>query len=185
MAFDPHKMLFMPLAAGAVLVRDGRNLRQAFEQNAPYLFAGPRRRHLDIGPFTIACSQRFDALKVWLTWKAYGGTLWDDIVTHTCDVAHAAYEYSSRSRVLEPCHEPQTNILCFRLRTPPRGGRTSDRLHLEIKEAVNASGRAYISSTVLDGRRVFRIVVMNPRTTRRDIEEVLKEVEAAARFRSR
>ena len=63
----------MPLAAGAVLARNGRNLRNAFEQNAPYLFAGPPRAYPDIGALTIACSQRFDALKVWLTWKAYGG----------------------------------------------------------------------------------------------------------------
>jgi L-2,4-diaminobutyrate decarboxylase len=183
LAFDPHKMLFMPLATGAVLVRDGRNLRNAFEQNAPYLFAGPPRPYPDIGPFTIACSQRFDALKVWLTWKAYGDALWDEIVTHTCEVARCAYEYCARSKVLVPLHEPQTNILCFRLRKPPRDGNVSDRLHFAIKEAVNASGRAYISSTVLDGRRVFRIVVMNPRTTARDIEAILKEVEAAARFK--
>src|SRR6185437_5375017 len=37
-AFDPHKMMFMPLAAGCVLVRSGRRLRAAFEQDAPYLF---------------------------------------------------------------------------------------------------------------------------------------------------
>ncbi len=184
LAFDPHKMLFMPLAAGAVLVREGRNLRRAFEQNAPYLFAGPPRKYPDIGPFTIACSQRFDALKVWLTWKAYGSGLWDEMVTHTCDVARAAYEYCARSKILEPVHEPQTNILCFRLRQPPRGGEASDRRHFEIKEAVNASGRAYLSSTVLDGQRVLRIVVMNPRTTTRDIENVLQEVETTARFRS-
>jgi hypothetical protein len=52
---------------------------------------------------------------------------------------------------------------------------------LETKEAVNASGRAYISSTVLAGRRVFRMVVMNPRTSPRDIVQVMKEVERAAR----
>jgi len=181
--FDPHKMLFMPLAAGAVLLRDGSHLRRAFDQNAPYLFAGPPRAYPDIGPFTIACSQRFDALKVWLTWKAHGGALWDEIVTHTCDVARCAYEYCARSKILDPVHEPQTNILCFRLRKPPGARGASDRLHFEIKEAVNASGRAYLSSTVLDGRRVFRIVVMNPRTTERDIEAILKEVEAAARFK--
>jgi len=33
---------------------------------------------------------------------------------------------------------------------------------------------------VLNGRRVLRIVVMNPRTTQHDIEGVMKEVERAA-----
>lgn len=183
MAFDPHKAMFMPLAAGAVLVRDGRNLRNALEQHAPYLFGGAAREFPDIAQFTIACSQRFDALKTWLTWKAYSNALWDELTTGVCKVAHAAYEYCGQSSVLEPVHEPQLNILCFRLRQGPRSGAASDRLHWKIKEAVNASGRGYLSSTVLNGRRVLRIVVMNPRTTQRDIEGVMKEVERAAQQR--
>jgi glutamate/tyrosine decarboxylase-like PLP-dependent enzyme len=51
---------------------------------------------------------------------------------------------------------------------------------LHIKELVNSRGRAYISSTVLDGRRVLRLVVMNPRTTVDDIHGVLEEVERSA-----
>jgi glutamate/tyrosine decarboxylase-like PLP-dependent enzyme len=81
---------------------------------------------------------------------------------------------------LEPAHEPQTNILCFRLRHRLKSGRASDRLHWVIKDAVNASGEAYISSTVLGGRRVFRVVVMNPRTMARDIIQVMKVVEREA-----
>jgi L-2,4-diaminobutyrate decarboxylase len=180
-AFDPHKMLFMPLCASAVMVREGRWLRRAFEQHAPYLFGGGKRAFPDIGQFTIACSQRFDALKTWLTWKAYSGALWDDLITGTCAVAHAAFEYCKQSRTLEPTHEPQTNIFCFGLRARPRSTKVSDRVHWAIKEKVNATGDAYISSTVLGGRRVLRIVVMNPRTTRNDIVEVLKVVERVAK----
>jgi L-2,4-diaminobutyrate decarboxylase len=180
-AFDPHKMLFMPLCASVVLVRDGRCLRNAFEQHAPYLFGGGKREFPDIGQFTLACSQRFDALKTWLTWKAYSNELWDELITGVCDVAHAAYQYCRRSKVLEPAHEPQTNIFCFALRHGPQSLPASDRLHWTIKEAVNASGEAYISSTVLRGRRVLRLVVMNPRTTAHDIVGVLKIVERVAK----
>jgi L-2,4-diaminobutyrate decarboxylase len=181
LTFDPHKMLFMPLCSSIVLVRDGRNLRNALEQHAPYLFGGAKREFPDIGQFTIACSQRFDALKTWLTWKAYSGALWDEIITGVCDVAHAAYQYCARSKILAPAHEPQTNILCFGLRERAGSRQASDRLHWAIKEAVNASGEAYLSSTVLDGRRQLRIVVMNPRTTARDIVRVLKVVERTVR----
>jgi L-2,4-diaminobutyrate decarboxylase len=176
-AFDPHKMLFMPLTASVVLIRNGRHLRDAFEQDAPYLFSAAARELPDLGQFTIACSQRFDALKTWLTWKAYSETVWDELITRVCDVTRAAYEYCGRSRLIEALHEPQLNVLCFRLRTRPRSGDASDRLHWRVKEQVNASGKAYISSTVLDGRRVLRIVVMNPRTSERDIHEVMAEVE--------
>lgn len=180
-AFDPHKMMFMPLVAGALLVRQGERLRGAFEQNAPYLFSPVRREVADVGPFTIACSQRFDALKAWLVWKAYGPRLFAALVEATCATTRAAYDYCQDSSVLEPAHEPQSNILCFRLRYPPAAATAADARHWEIKEAVNASGRAYISSTVLEGRRAFRIVVMNPRSEPRHALRVMRVVEREAR----
>ena len=58
--------------------------------------------------------------------------------------------------------------------------RDSDRLHWSIKEQLNESGFGYISSTVLDGRRVLRLVVMNPRTNEDDIVAILRKVEEIA-----
>jgi L-2,4-diaminobutyrate decarboxylase len=176
MIFDPHKMMFMPLAAGGVLVRNGVRLAEPLEEGAPYLF-GSKRRFPDLGQLTIACSQRFDALKVWLVWRVYGSGLWDQLTTHVCDVARAAFQYCVESDILEPVHEPHSNIFCFRLR---ERSRDSDRRHWAIKEEINESGYAYISSTVLDGRRVLRIVVMNPRSTAVDMCNVLRRVEQIA-----
>jgi L-2,4-diaminobutyrate decarboxylase len=177
MIFDPHKMMFMPLAAGGVLVRDGARLLGPLQEQAPYLF-GSKRRWPDLGQLTVACSQRFDALKTWLVWRVYGGELWDHLTTHVCDVAQAAFHYCSESETLEPVHQPQSNIFCFQLRR--RHDRDSDRRCWAIKEQINESGFGYISSTVLDGRRVLRIVVMNPRTTADDICDVLNRVEKIA-----
>ena len=180
--FDPHKMMFMPLSAGGVLVRNGTRLVEPLQEQAPYLF-GSKRRWPDIGQVTVACSQRFDALKVWVVWRVYGPQVWAELTTHVCGVAHAAYEYCLDSKILEPGHYPQSNIFCFRLRG--ESGRDSDRRHWAIKEELNESGFAYISSTVLDGRRVLRLVVMNPRTTADHIHAILRRVEEIAASRSR
>lgn len=179
--FDPHKMMFMPLAAGGVLVRDGARLAEPLEEGAPYLF-GSKRRFPDLGQLTIACSQRFDALKVWLVWRAYGAELWEQLTTHVCEVAHAAFEYCGESEILEAVHEPHSNIFCFRLR---QRDRDSDRRHWEIKEELNESGYAYISSTVLDHDRVLRVVIMNPRTTAQDVRDILQQIEKIAATKSR
>jgi L-2,4-diaminobutyrate decarboxylase len=181
LAFDPHKMLFMPLAASIVLVRDGRALHHAFEQDAPYMYGNRGRAFPDIGQFTIGCSQRVDALKTWLTWKTYGPALWDEVISSVCDVTRAGYEYCLRSKVLVPDHKPSSNILCFSLRHPPASAVAADRLHFRLFKAVNASGDAYISSTILNGRRCVRFVTMNPRTTKADIVRLLKVVEREAR----
>lgn len=172
--FDPHKMMFMPLAAGGVLVRDGEQLATPLRESAPYLF-GSKRELPDIGQFTIACSQRFDALKIWLVSRLYGWKVWDTLVSHVCEVAQAAYEYCEASALLAPMHQPQSNIFCFRARGSK--SKQSDSLHLELKERLNESGFAYISSTVLGGERVLRLVIMNPRTTKADIHAILAEIE--------
>jgi L-2,4-diaminobutyrate decarboxylase len=174
--FDPHKMMFMPLTAGGVLVRDGSRLAEPLQEGAPYLF-GSKRRWPDLGQLTIACSQRFDALKVWLVWRVYGSEIWDHLTTHVCDVTKAAFNYCFESKILEPVHQPHSNIFCFQLR---KRDRDSDRRHWGIKEELSESGFAYISSTVLDGRRVLRIVVMNPRTTVDDICKILARIEQIA-----
>jgi L-2,4-diaminobutyrate decarboxylase len=168
-------MMFVPLSAGGVLVRDGRQLTGSLEEQAPYLF-GPPRRWPDLGQFTIACSQRFDALKVWIVWRIYGRQLWDALTTHVCDVARDAYDYCSQSDMLKPLHEPHSNILCFQLRR----AEDSDGQHWRIKEELNEGGFGYISSTVLDNARVLRLVVMNPRTTTADVHAVLRRVEQIA-----
>ena len=86
-AWDPHKMMLLPLAAGAVLVRDERSLERAFSQQAPYLFHGrpgadttPERRW-DQGTRSAQCSRRADVLKLWVALQRYGaegiGALYD------------------------------------------------------------------------------------------------------------
>jgi L-2,4-diaminobutyrate decarboxylase len=47
-AWDPHKMMLLPSAAGMLLVRSERDLDVAFSQRAPYLYA-PRRRLQALG----------------------------------------------------------------------------------------------------------------------------------------
>jgi L-2,4-diaminobutyrate decarboxylase len=180
LTFDPHKMMFMPLAAGGVLVRDGECLAKSLRESAPYLF-GSTRELPDIGQFTIACSQRFDALKIWLVSRLYGWNVWDALVSHVCEVAQAAYEYCDASSLLAPVHRPQSNIFCFRVREA--SARQSDSLHTALKEELNESGFAYISSTVLAGTRVLRLVIMNPRTTAADVHALLAEIERLLRKR--
>ena len=176
--FDPHKMMFMPLAAGGVLVRNGEHLAAPLRESAPYLF-GSKREFPDIGQYTIACSQRFDALKIWLVSRLYGWKVWGSLVTHVCDVAQSAYEYCDASALLQPVHQPQSNIFCFRLRAP--NSEQSDGEHLKLKERLNESGFGYISSTVLNEQRVLRLVIMNPRTSRADVHAILAEIERLVR----
>ncbi len=183
LAWDPHKMMLMPLSAGAVLVRDERDLDAAFAQRAPYLFHGAEgERSPDQGKRSFQCSRRLDALKVWVALQRYGADGFGALYDGLCATARALHAALAARRDFEALHEPESNILCFRWvgdgsLDPAR----LDARNLYAREALNRSGEGWITTTVLGGRRVLRVTVMNPRTTEADLARVLDGLEARAR----
>jgi len=178
-AWDPHKMMLMPLAASVVLVRDERSLEAAFSQKAPYLFHG---RGWDQGVRSFQCSRRLDAVKVWVALQRYGAAGLGAVYDRLCDTARALHAAVARRADFEALHEPESNILCFRWRGD--GGRDEaalDALNLRLRQEYNRSGEGWITTTLLGGRRVLRCAVMNPRTTAADVERVLDGLAALAR----
>lgn len=172
-SWDPHKMLWMPLSLGAILVRDGQWLRRAFEADAPYLFHA--ERELDnIGAVTIQCSKRADAIKLWLTLKMFGTEPFREALERVTDITRYLHDRIVESSDYEAMHEPQFNIYCFRYRG-------SEEENLALRERLIRSGEAWITSTVLKGRRVLRVTMINPRTEKRHVDELLASLRRLAR----
>ncbi|HET7457408.1 MAG TPA: pyridoxal-dependent decarboxylase [Gemmatimonadaceae bacterium] len=183
LAWDPHKMMLLPLAAGMVLVRDERDLAGAFAQQAPYLFhgAGGEQKVWDQGVRSFLCSRRADVLKLWVALQRYGragiGALYDRL----CDTTRVLYEEIGRRRDFVALHEPQSNILCFRWVGDSSLADTElDALNRGLRERYNRSGAGWITATDLGGRRVLRVTVMNPRTTREHVVRLLDGLGAEA-----
>lgn len=174
-AWDPHKMMLMPLSAGLVLVRDERELDAAFAQQAPYLFHGePGERVVDQGVRSAMCSRRADVLKLWVALQRYGADGLGAIYDHLCDVTRALYEMIERRDDFEAMHAPECNILCFRWRGGGERDATAlDALNRELRERYNRSGRGWITSTILNHRRVLRVTLMNPRTHEKHVTRLL------------
>ncbi|HEU4565191.1 MAG TPA: pyridoxal-dependent decarboxylase [Gemmatimonadaceae bacterium] len=170
-AWDPHKMMLMPLPAGMLLVREERDLERAFAQRAPYLFhgAGAAERVWDQGVRSFMCSRRADAIKVWVALQRYGADGIGALYDHLCATTRALHAQIAARGDFEALHEPESNILCFRYTGPhaPHDGdpAAADDFQRELRERWNRSGRGWITATVLGGRRVLRVTIMNPRTT--------------------
>ena len=164
-SWDPHKMMWMPLSLGTILVRDGIWLRRAFEADAPYLFSGSSE---NLGEMTIQCSKRADAIKLWLILRAHGVKPIVESLERVTALTRFLYERVVASEDFEPVHEPELNIFCFRRRG------FDDEQHAELRERLIRSGRAWITSTVLRGERVLRVTMMNPRTTEAHVDAMLE-----------
>jgi L-2,4-diaminobutyrate decarboxylase len=174
-AWDPHKMMLLPLSAGLLLVRDERDLDAAFAQQAPYLFHGDDGARIpDQGVRSFMCSRRADALKVWIAMQRYGADGLGALYDHLCAVTRVLHDAIGQREDFEAHHVPEANILCFRWVGSPRRAEASlDDLNRELRERYNRSGRGWITSTVLAGRRVLRVTMMNPLTHDKHVPRLL------------
>ena len=165
-AWDPHKGLLLPLAAGMLLMRDERELSTAFSQQAPYLFTqGDDARVWDTGPRSFQCSRRADVLKLYVAIERYGADALGALYDRLCRVTQALHHLLTAREDFTPLHEPESNILCFAWTPPGVPTAQLNDLTDAIRERYNRSGRGWITVTTLDTRRVLRITVMNARTT--------------------
>jgi L-2,4-diaminobutyrate decarboxylase len=78
-------------------------------------------------------------------------------------------------------HEPESNILCFRHIVPGLGEPELDEHNRRLRDAYNRSGAGWITTTVLGGRRVLRVTIMNPRTSPSHASALLDGLADAAR----
>lgn len=186
LSWDPHKMLWMPISAGAVLVRDGRHLDAAFQQAAPYLFH-PRpgeERSCDAGKRTLQCSRRFDALKLWVCLRHLGTAHFAALLERTVANTEQLHALLRAAPDFEPAHAAESNILCFRHLPAEVASRTPaeiDAFQTALRERYNASGRGWITATVLDGRKTLRVTLINPHTGPEHLHRLLAGLREVGR----
>jgi L-2,4-diaminobutyrate decarboxylase len=178
LTWDAHKMMLAPISGGMLLVRDERDLERAFAQAAPYLFhasGNGTERGWDQGKRSFQCSRRTDALKVWVALQRYGADGMAAIYDRLCDTARALHEEIASRDDFIAVHEPESNILCFRwVGDGSHDDTTLDRMNRELRERYNRSGAGWITATVLDGRQLLRVTVMNPRSGREHARRLLE-----------
>jgi aromatic-L-amino-acid decarboxylase len=171
-AFDFHKWAQVPYDAGCLVVRNGTLHYETFAAPAAYLrretqgLAADSPWPCDFGP---DLSRGFRALKVWFTLKVYGTRKLAGIMDHTCRLA--AYLASAIRALpeLELLAPVSLNIVCFRFYSSG----DSNALNIRIVTALQESGVAAPSTTVLHGNVAIRVAIVNHRTRTDDLDVLL------------
>jgi glutamate/tyrosine decarboxylase-like PLP-dependent enzyme len=173
LAIDPHKWLFQPYDLGCVLVRRPGVLEACYAMNPEYLRDVQARvdGEIDFRNRGLELTRRGRAAKLWLTFKAHGAPALADAIARCLVLA----EHVQASLELDPFWEvvtpAQLGVITFAAR-----GLSSDE-HVERARALTASGFAAVSCTELEGRSVFRLCLINPRTTLEDVTETLSRLK--------
>ncbi len=164
--WDAHKLMRTPPLCAAVLVRDHRHLDRAFEQEASYLFHAKNQPGVDFIHRTVECTKSALGLKLFCVMAALGESGMAAYIERQYDLAAEAYAYLRAQPDLECPVAPQSNIVCFRMPG-------SDPDQLRFRDRLIASGEFHLSTTMFQGRRYLRMVLMSPQTTIADIKALV------------
>ncbi len=167
---DAHKWLYVPKACSAVLVRDAEFLTRAFAHEQGYL---PHQRHeLHAVDNTLEYSRPFRALKLWLAFRAHGAAQFRDAIRRNLGEAELLFRRASeRADFITMPEAPQLSVVPIRHAAP--GVTDLDEHNAELARAIQADGRVYVSSALVDGEVWLRPCFVNFRTTEQDVLAIL------------
>ena len=173
MVWDAHKLLRTPTLCAAVLVRDARTLDAAFQQEASYLFHDKDQPGVDFIHRTVECTKAGLGLRFFAVLASLGEKGLADYVDRQFALAREAQAFFSSQPDFECPVEPESNILCFRLRG-------ADDLQFALRDALIADGSFHLSTAEFAGRRYLRASFMNPDTTMSDVRALADRLRQAA-----
>ncbi|MAU40494.1 MAG: decarboxylase [Kordiimonas sp.] len=188
LALDPHKGLFQPMECGCLLVRQREWLGQSFRIEGAYLLDNERAdgaiNYRDRG---VQLTRNFKALKLWMSLKTYGVAVFRDAVQKGMDLAvygASALSEIGNCQIMAP---PVMGIVVFRLRaTGDKEDEAADnQLNQQLHDFLQEEGYAFLSTTMLSGRKCLRLCPINPRTTTEDIQRTVERIGRFAAERAR
>lgn len=179
LAFDFHKWLHVNYDAGFVLMRSEASHRHAFSERPEYL-QGASRGLAAGNPWPVEygpeLSRGFRALKVWAQIAEHGTAQLGALITQNCEQAAYLGELVRQCPQMTLVAPVAMNICCFRYQIEGQDADATDALNDEIVVQLQIQGIAAPSTTQVNGRTAIRVNITNHRTTRADLDLLVREV---------
>lgn len=178
---DGHKWLLTAFDASLLWLRDARALPDALAITPEYLrdAASQSGAVVDYRDWMVPLGRRFRALKLWAVLRGFGlDGIREHIRSHIAWARRFA-DWVRADPVFELAVPPSLALVCLRVRTG-QGDTADDAATRAVLERVNASGRALLSHTRVDGRYVIRVAVGSVATTEADVTALWETLRAAA-----
>lgn len=182
-ALDPHKTLFLPYGTGAVVLRDGRHLLDAFSASADYIQplgdTGVGPSPADLSP---ELTRHFRALRLWLPLQVAGIATFRAAQSEKIKLARYFHARLSALDGWEVGAAPDLSIVAFRFRP---GAGDIDTFNENLLRCVQEEGRIFLSGTRIDGAPWLRCAILSFRTHLAHIDDAIEVlVRTAAALQS-
>nr|QAT78105.1 phenylacetaldehyde synthase [Rosa hybrid cultivar] len=185
-SFNPHKWLFTGMDCCCLWVKNPSVLASSLSTNPEFLRnkASDSKQVVDYKDWQIALSRRFRALKLWLVLRSYGvANLRNFIRIHVkmAKTFEGLVRMDKRFEILVPRN---FSLVCFRISPSALISSNEDdeigmvnEVNCKLLEAINASGKAYMTHAVVGGLYVLRCAVGATLTEEKHIVEAWNVVQ--------
>jgi glutamate/tyrosine decarboxylase-like PLP-dependent enzyme len=174
LVLDPHKGLFMPCGSGAVLVRNGQHLRNAYHYEAHYMQDRSALASLDeFSPSELSpeLTRPFRGLRLWLSLKLIGLRAFRAALEEKLLLAGYFYEKVREIDGIQVGPPPDLSIVAFRF-VPNKGD--ADDFNQRLLKEINEDGHVFLTSTRLNGSFWLRVAVLCTATHREQMDLALE-----------
>lgn len=177
---DPHKWLAMPFAAGVVLTSHPELLKATFSVTTPYM----PRVNTPLPPENFAIStqwtRRMNSLKLWLTLKVHGREAYEEHIDRQVQLAEWFKQQIGTSSYFKLFAPPVLPIFNLCLKETLNSEENNAQMLYAIVAEVTRDGQQWISTTLVNGCTVIRVMIISYLTEQRQLEELLQRLKRAA-----
>lgn len=174
LVLNPHKWLYVSIDCSVLYTRHPEIFRRASSLSAEYLKTGEDDQVINYMDYGVQLGRRFRALKLWYVFRFYGRQGITALLRESLRLAQLLKSLIEADRDFELAAPVDLSLVCFRHRS---GNAVTRRLLAEL----NATGEAFLSHTVLNGRYVLRFAIGNFQTTEPDIRQTWSTITGIAR----
>ncbi|MBN1950643.1 MAG: hypothetical protein JW801_05535 [Bacteroidales bacterium] len=175
--FNPHKWMFTNFDCSAFFVRDSKQLQKTFELVPEYLKTGTDQPEQDFSNFGIQLGRRFRALKLWFVIRNFGLDGIREKLRGHFELAEYFEQWVKDHPRLELVVPRNLVVVCFRFRREGVGNEELNRINAHLLEAINTTGKIYISHTFVNGCYTLRFVCAQTNTELKHVEEAIKVID--------
>lgn len=180
-AIDFHKWLYQPFEAGCVLVKGWDDLKRTYYKTASYLSTDTQTdNRFDFNHYNFQLSRNAKALKIWMTFKAYGSEKIKRAIKKDIDLTLYLEEQLKIAEDFELCNTSALSISCFRytgsIKNTKDDAALIDQLNIDIIPDLETDARVFITGTTLKDRPVIRACQINHRKQKEHIDFLIKVI---------
>jgi L-2,4-diaminobutyrate decarboxylase len=178
-SWDPHKQMAVPIPSSVLFARRKEDLYRTTLYGD--YFNRPEDTHPNPGLKSPPTTRPLSALPLVASIRHQGLTKVIERLRAPLTAIRTAADYIKQQPDMELSHEPDTGILCFRIKPKGFPEEELNRLQQYVYEQTLKIAERTVSITKLDGETVLRLVAISPKITGDDLIDTVLYVRGLAK----